>query len=912
MYQFNFGNMPSFRGRGFSLGEREDYKVSCAANRETIGRALDDVEDKINRANWREYRQLTSGLIKLSKRIQGAKLFKDDRQIIWNRLQSQFDALKTAQETLEQKLEGEYERRKTDIESSKRALFTEIELPNIVLEKPKQREKERGSMTTDLKPLLGVYPLIFPEGSEFRAQQIQYMVMCYEGVVNDRDVVIEGPTGLGKTRALIGAALPKLINQPEARLLYTTRTIAQVNNIMREVKEVLSNNSIDRIDATLHIGTGSMKALACDSFVDPYTEDDEEQCDSCSDKLKKTRFRETPESETKVVDLEFLKSVRKEEKCPLPVFRKKSKNAKIVVSPFAYLFDSFWISKYFGATKPEDRILVVDEAHNFLEDLSSKPYLQINIGSYKKLDFFERESRVSNSYGLESIVDGVRKGLKKYPLETKIEGVGIWDVFTCLLSIENQLKTEIGKYKDKGHVISEDQENGARIYIVAENDMVDLVESLGEGFWKNLFRMKKIIERHKEEIAAEDEWLRRKMEPSLCSCHQIVSALEDIAKEPYGFLVTFDEEKIRLYSLDPKKRVNYALKDFGCRIFTSATLSPPEDVAFLLGLNGCLHSKIEPVFKDENYLPIVIAGINSSRKEDSEAGFTPKEKDILKELFFRATNEARGKNIGVFCTSNNAVIDAHYMLQEMREATNALVLTYVDSTTDSNESYNTRLTELKDDYEESCRRVSAPEEVRANPSVQNKIDVFKKMGGLEQTTILLGVQGGRLSEGMDYVGDQMEMVIAIGLPYPNSSSDIKINDVKANYFYMRRGNKEFGVDLAYRQSAFRKLAQSLGRVHRQMSDRGALIVADERIMAIKNTANEGNARYEFLSIDNAKKNIKILQKPFQESTMLVFPGKDDRENKMLKDYVSSGFFSPESFASFQEMSEAIRGFYRDG
>ncbi|OGJ19939.1 hypothetical protein A3K73_03185 [Candidatus Pacearchaeota archaeon RBG_13_36_9] len=902
---------PIFWDRIPSFRENEAYKTSCTTNRGTISSALGDIETRISQASWREHRQLRGELIKLSKKIQGSKLFRDDRLPIWEKLQAQFDALKGAEDALEQRLEEEYERRKLDMKSNREAVFTDIKLPELRLEKPKQTERERVSITTDLKPLLDIYPLIFPEGSEFRAQQIQYMAMCYEGVTHGKDVVIEGPTGLGKTRGLIGASLQKIMNNPKTRMLYTTRTVAQVNNIMREVKEVLSNASLEGIDATLHLGTGSIKSLACNSF-DPDIRDDEDQCNPCSEDLKRTRFRDTPESETRVVDLDFLRVVRKDGKCPLPVFRKKSESSRITVSPFAYLFDSFWVSRYFGATEPEDKVLVIDEAHNFLEDLSSKPYLQFNIGAHKRLGFFERENRISNSYNLESIVDSIRKGLKKYPLETKIGGVGIWEAFTSLLAIENQLKEGIARYWDKEHVVSEGQENGSKTYIIAENDMVNFVNSLGKGFQENLSKIKAIIELHKEEIATEDEQIRRKIEPSLCSYHQIVSALEDVTKEPYGFLITSDEEKIRFYSLDPKKRAEYALKDFGCKIFTSATLSPPEDVAYLLGLEDCLRSKIQPVFRDENYLPIVIAGVNSSRKKDSNAGFTKEEQEVLQELFVRATREGRGKNIGVFCTSNNAVIDVHYILQDLKDATRALILTYVDSTTNSDDSYAVRLNDIKDDYEEACRRVNASEELRVNPSVQNKIDVFKKMGGLEQTAILLGVQGGRLSEGMNYVRDQMEMVIAVGLPYPNSASDIKINEVKANYFYMKLGDKEFGVDLAYRQSAFRKLAQSLGRVHRQMSDRGVLIIADERVMAIKNTANEGHARYEFLSIRNAKNNLQILQRPFKDHKILVFPGKDPREERMLKNYVSSGFASPESFASFQEMSEAIRRFYKNG
>jgi len=39
------------------------------------------------------------------------------------------------------------------------------------------------------------------------------MVTCYEGAVNKRPVVIEGPTGLGKTKALLSVAC-RVSNHP--------------------------------------------------------------------------------------------------------------------------------------------------------------------------------------------------------------------------------------------------------------------------------------------------------------------------------------------------------------------------------------------------------------------------------------------------------------------------------------------------------------------------------------------------------------------------------------------------------------------------------------------------------------------------------------------------------------------------
>jgi Rad3-related DNA helicase len=87
-----------------------------------------------------------------------------------------------------------------------------------------EKENKPEEIKTDLGPMLDIYPSIFGKDSEFRPQQVQYMSMCYEAVSNDCSAVIEGPTGLGKTRALLGSVIPLVLKDPEAIVAYSTRT----------------------------------------------------------------------------------------------------------------------------------------------------------------------------------------------------------------------------------------------------------------------------------------------------------------------------------------------------------------------------------------------------------------------------------------------------------------------------------------------------------------------------------------------------------------------------------------------------------------------------------------------------------------------------------------------------------------
>jgi DNA excision repair protein ERCC-2 len=108
---------------------------------------------------------------------------------------------------------------------------------------------------------------------------------------------------------------------------------------------------------------------------------------------------------------------------------------------------------------------------------------------------------------------------------------------------------------------------------------------------------------------------------------------------------------------------------------------------------------------------------------------------------------------------------------------------------------------------------------RENDRLIAKFKSYSKRGG----AVLLGVQGGRSSEGADYPGDQMNSVVIVGVPYaeptPKVSAQIKYYE---NCFPGR--GREYG----YVIPALKKAAQAAGRPIRTLDDRGAIIFLDYR------------------------------------------------------------------------------------
>lgn len=93
-------------------------------------------------------------------------------------------------------------------------------------------------------------------------------------------------------------------------------------------------------------------------------------------------------------------------------------------------------------------------------------------------------------------------------------------------------------------------------------------------------------------------------------------------------------------------------------------------------------------------------------------------------------------------------------------------------------------------------------------------------------TLLMGVQGGIFSEGVDYPGNMLIGVFVVGPALPNF--DFEREQVRM--YYQKRYGTENAFDYAYVFPAMAKAIQSAGRVIRTETDRGIIILIDPRFL----------------------------------------------------------------------------------
>ncbi len=101
--------------------------------------------------------------------------------------------------------------------------------------------------------------------------------------------------------------------------------------------------------------------------------------------------------------------------------------------------------------------------------------------------------------------------------------------------------------------------------------------------------------------------------------------------------------------------------------------------------------------------------------------------------------------------------------------------------------------------------------------LEGRVNEFRRHGG-----VLFSVFGGRVSEGIDFPGRELEIVVIAGIPYPKPTPRQKVLE---KYYDFKFGN---GWEFAFKMPAAIKIRQAIGRLIRSENDRGVAIILDRR------------------------------------------------------------------------------------
>jgi DNA excision repair protein ERCC-2 len=241
--------------------------------------------------------------------------------------------------------------------------------------------------------------------------------------------------------------------------------------------------------------------------------------------------------------------------------------------------------------------------------------------------------------------------------------------------------------------------------------------------------------------------------------------------------------KLEVVALDPSKVTEPVFSSVYCSVCMSGTLQPLESYVKITHLPESTVSEAVPSpFPREHILSMVCCGVTTAMQQRTPGMYEKLAKRILEVAKYTPAN------VGVFTAS-------YEVLQRLLE------------------------TGLQNSLEKPLLHEHRGMSSRENDKLVARFKSYARRGG----AVLLGVQGGRSSEGADYPGDEMNSVAVVGLPYAEPTAR-----VAAQIKYYERCFPEQGREYGYVVPALKKAAQAAGRPIRTLEDRGAIVFLDHR------------------------------------------------------------------------------------
>jgi len=627
-----------------------------------------------------------------------------------------------------------------------------------------------------------------------RKNQTAIMQTIKNSLESKIDIVFESGTGSGKTICALSSTLDYALKNNK-KIIYTTRTNAQQRQVIIEIRVIRNKNkkSKDKIFGVGIQGRANMCILArVDTELSKGTS--EELSRFCSNEKKKARSnkknkgcifyknsldkiklektiqwvkKELPTAE------EFINYCEKKQICPYEINKLLIRESTIVVCPYIYVFDLMIRNMLFDSlsVSEEDIVLVIDEAHNlpdYIRELYSAELSMFMLNSC----VFEAEK-----YGDPRIIDD-RFSLSEF---CKIISEIVRDLRDTYVYgvLEDGLRKEPLK-KDDAFIPSHEFEAEvlSRFKITSKtlHDIIGDLIAYGEKIQEYKQKDGKLPRSYLHKLGLFlDFWIN-------LDINHYVKLIVDShdGKNP----------RIEAYCLDPSIRTQI-IRKFHSTIHMSGTLEPLEEYRDSIGLSEITELVAYPSpFPKENRKVLYVSDVTTKYDEIS------KNKENIEKMKIYVTKICNTfpKNTMVFFPSFNIM----------------------------------SLFRNIDKYNSVKRCLFVEEQAMSQAALMELVSDFKEKGDENMGgATLFSVIGGRISEGMDFPAEQLELAVIVGIPYPRPTARQR---GLQRYYDLKFGK---GWEYTVEAPTARKLLQSIGRLIRNETDKGVAVILDRRAVRFK-------------------------------------------------------------------------------
>jgi len=619
-------------------------------------------------------------------------------------------------------------------------IYTADELQNFyfgLLSRVIWRAKILIDRETTLLP--SVHSARFPYSSIREGQDIMIRE-CYRDIRAGKRLFVEAPTGTGKTLSTLYPAMRALGEGHCDKIFYLTakaavrreafRAAAQLfeagthlRTVILTAREQLCFNEAARADAMGISGH-------CNPSDCPYAKGfyDRLECAMADELSIHHGFNRTS----------VLEIAARYQICPYELQLELSQFCDLVICDYNYVFDPMvYLRRYFDseAARESRHVLLVDEAHN-LADRAMAMY---------SASFSDHDLKLCREI-LPKTEESLIRAIEK--LAIPMEG------FRRLCE-ENLFRDDKGE--EHGYYL-----NRAPL----------------EDFHKLVYEARQTL----------DAWLRKHREADFAAdVHRLYALLRrfDVIAEQYDdrFLtfieVQGDCRTVRLICLDPSRILHERLTRAHASVLFSATLTPSEYFADILGGGrDAIRVSLPSPFDARQVCIAAVANI-STRLEDREKSYAR-----IASLIAATASGKQGNYIVYF--------PSYAYMEKVLER-----------------------------FQKKYPNVTCVVQTRGMDAAEKEafLSSFCDDG---RRRIGFCVLGGSFSEGIDLPGGQLIGTVIVGTGLPGISNE---RNILRDYYETTR---ERGFDYAYTYPGLNRVLQAAGRVIRREEDRGVIVLIDDR------------------------------------------------------------------------------------
>lgn len=599
------------------------------------------------------------------------------------------------------------------------------------------RARDMRNRARERMPAVASAP--FPYGS-LRDSQAEMIKECYRDIKHGNRLFCQAPTGIGKTVSTLYPSAKCMGEGIADKVFYLTskasirreayHAIEKMNAAGSRVRGIVlsSREHMCANEAAKKRG-GRLSSNCCPELC-PFAKAYYSKVSPALDEILKLSDR---------FDSAAIKNFAKaREICPYEFALDLSELCDVIICDYNYVFSpTVYLKRYFDENQGGGRekyIFLVDEAHNLPD---------------RARDMFS--SRLSSD-DFEHIISMLEETSKLTEA-----------CLSVLKSFENLEKLCADNMKYDGDGI------GTGYYVGRE---------LPESFLRDLSAFSEKC----------DGWMKYN------SDHPAAFAVEDLSYRIFEFkkicecfdrhYLTFintsgHKTSLLLYCLDPSNNLSIALERAVASVLFSATLTPPDYFADILGGGKKTVSvEFESPFPRENLCVAALDRI-STRFEDREKSY----KKIA--ACIAATVSAKVGNYMVFFPSYSYMEEVHKV-------------------------FSAKYPKVK----------TLPQ--KKNMSITDRENYLAEF--LDDGRLRIGfcVLGGSFSEGIDLPGKRLIGVVVVGVGLPGISDE---NNIIRDYYEEKCGA---GYDYAYTYPGMNSVLQAVGRVIRTETDRGVAVLIDDR------------------------------------------------------------------------------------